>query len=150
MFALLSCIIWILINQKLVSFLEISDCDENAVFTLILIMISTLSELWIFEWKRFSIELKCIDSVCHLIQRTFERSFDYKSFSHVFVNSLQRENRFTRRELFLMSLVHADSISCIIYFFDDLSWLFYKHSFCDNNDEDIQDVSLIIFFDYDN
>jgi hypothetical protein len=97
-----------------------------------------------------STELKCIDSVCHLIRRTFERSFDYKSFSHVLVDSLQCENRFTRRELFLISLVHADSISCIIYSFDDLSWLFYRHSLCDNSDEDIQDVSLITFFNCDN
>jgi hypothetical protein len=146
MFAFLSCIVWILINQKLMSFLEIFDCDESAVFTLTLIIISTFSELRIFKWKMFLAELKCIDSVCHLIRRTF----DYKSFSYVLVDSLQCENRFTRRELFLMSFIHADSILCIIYFFNDLSWLFYKYSLCDSNDEDIQDMNLITFFNCDN
>jgi hypothetical protein len=150
MFAFLSCIVWIFINQRLVSFLEIFDCDESAVFTLTLIIISTFSKLRIFEWKMFSVELKCIDSVCHLIRRIFERSFDYKSFSHVLVDFLQCENRFIRRELFLMSLVHVDSISCIIYSFNDLSWLFYKHSLCDSSNEDDQDMSLITFFNCDN
>jgi hypothetical protein len=133
-----------------VSFFEIFDCNESAVFTLTLIITSTLLKFRIFEWKMFSAELKCIDLICHLIQRTFERSFDYKSFSHVLVDSLQCENRFTRRELFLMNLVYANSISCIIYFFDNLSWLFYRHSLCDSSNKNIQDVNLITFFDCDN
>jgi hypothetical protein len=149
MLDLLNCIFRFFIDQSFMSFIEIFDRDDCTMFALTLIMISTFSESRIFWRETFSIELKCINSICHLIEWTFKWNFDHKSFSHVFVDIFKNENCFICRELLLMCFIHADSISRINHRFFDLSCFFNIHMLCNDNDENIQYVCLITFFDYD-
>jgi hypothetical protein len=133
----LNCIFRFFINQCFMSFIEIFDRENCTMFALTLIIISTFSKSWIFRRVTFSVELKCINSVYHLIEWIFKRSFDHKSFSHVFIDIFEDENCFIYRELLLMCFVYTNSILNIKHHFFNLSCFFNIYMLCNNNNENI-------------